>query len=914
MRGATDDPLHGFVIQDGAVPEALARLVQPIAHLQTDPCPSGPDTGPPGLGRRLGKLGRVWKSRLLGPYARSGAVQKTQVFLVMSHDTAQGTMRLEHDLPILHFPTATATADESPREQAVHDLLSAAVTSVGGTLIRNPCSKLWGSHRVTVHPLGGARMSRDNTARNGVTDHRGRVFTGRTASETHAGLVVVDGAVVPGSLGVNPLATIAALAERTVAEFARAEGLAIREDSNGEVDVYSERPAWQGEKRGRGGAGGDADPAHVSFSECMAGFVDTAAAAAAAGDSAACFEACYGAGRAKAQAAQLLLRATISEDGGPVRGGYVGTVTGSVVCPTIRGSPFVAHNGRLVVFQPDRSVAGASRLVYDFDMMGVDGRRLHFHGYKIVDASASCRPRQLWRALTTLYVTVTRGPASGPSSGPGPGKAVVVARGILRMTCRDLSRQLRSLMATGDGPNRRASHAAVRRFVVYFLRHSASHLLVPLAPLQYPRPVRPGEFINPTRPSGSIVITASDGVQTVLHVWEPQPQSSPARHHHATSAAAPTRTENLLMIPGAAVTHHIFALPTVPVNAVNFFTRAGVRVFVAVHRIATMADTAAAQPPGTWTTYDARLDIKACFEHIRAVWSDRKLYTIAHCMGSVALASGLLDGTIPSDWLLGLTCSQVFMNPVWSASNVCKRTTPLALDKLFKHLSGEWFDCTASDSDRNTNINSHRNNKNKNKNKNIIDAATPPRLLPRNLLDSLLRIYPNPPGESCRSASCHRTTFLFGRCWSHANLNESTHRHIDKFFGRASMTLMSLLMHMPPAGITANYPGRTPLATPHNIRRLRGLPIFLFSGADNDVLSPAATDKTYEVLTRTFGLSAGMPRGGVQYRREVFAGYGHLDCWMGQRAYRDVFPVVAEEMWRVMGEQEHDLAQLERNK
>lgn len=63
-------------------------------------------------------------------------------------------MRLEHDLPILHFPTATATADESPREQAVHDLLSAAVTSVGGTLIRNPCSKLWGSHRVTVHPLG----------------------------------------------------------------------------------------------------------------------------------------------------------------------------------------------------------------------------------------------------------------------------------------------------------------------------------------------------------------------------------------------------------------------------------------------------------------------------------------------------------------------------------------------------------------------------------------------------------------------------------------------------------------------------------------------------------------------------------------------------------------------------------------
>ncbi|KAG5912837.1 hypothetical protein E4U42_001779 [Claviceps africana] len=242
-------------------------------------------------------------------------------------------------------------------------------------------------------------------------------------------------------------------------------------------------------------------------------------------------------------------------------------------------------------------------------------------------------------------------------------------------------------------------------------------------------------------------------------------------------------------------------------------------------------------------------------------------------MGSVALASGLLDGTIPAAWILGLTCSQVFMHPVWSATNARKRAAPLALDTLFRRLSGEWFDC----------------------------AAARPRLL-----DSLLRACPAPSGESCRSASCHRTTFLFGRCWNHANLNQPTHRHVDKVLGSASMTLMRLLTRMPPAGITANGPDRAVLTTPRNVRRLRGLPILLFSGADNDVLSPAATDKTYEVLTRTFGLSAGMPRGGIQYRREVFAGYGHLDCWMGRTAYRDVFPVVAEEIWRVVAEAEED--------
>ncbi|KAG5915509.1 hypothetical protein E4U42_008016 [Claviceps africana] len=150
MRDATDDPLHGFVIQEGTVPEALAHLVQPIAHLQTGLCPSGQGTS--GLVRRMRRLGRVCRSRLLGPHVRSGAVRRTQVFLVMSHDTAQGTMRLEHDMPTLRFPPATA--DEGLREQAVHALLSAAVASVGGTLIRNPCAKLWGNRRVTVHPLG----------------------------------------------------------------------------------------------------------------------------------------------------------------------------------------------------------------------------------------------------------------------------------------------------------------------------------------------------------------------------------------------------------------------------------------------------------------------------------------------------------------------------------------------------------------------------------------------------------------------------------------------------------------------------------------------------------------------------------------------------------------------------------------
>ncbi|MDU0292050.1 GMC oxidoreductase [Saccharothrix longispora] len=53
------------------------------------------------------------------------------------------------------------------------------------------------------HPLGGAVLDR-------VTDGHGRVHG-------YPNLYVTDGALVPGSPGVNPFVTITALAERNIA-------------------------------------------------------------------------------------------------------------------------------------------------------------------------------------------------------------------------------------------------------------------------------------------------------------------------------------------------------------------------------------------------------------------------------------------------------------------------------------------------------------------------------------------------------------------------------------------------------------------------------------------------------------------------------------------------------------------------
>jgi hypothetical protein len=63
-------------------------------------------------------------------------------------------------------------------------------------------------------------MSSDGTGQGGVTNHFGEVFSG-VGENTHHGLIVTDGAVVPTALGVNPFATITALAERSIEHAAK---------------------------------------------------------------------------------------------------------------------------------------------------------------------------------------------------------------------------------------------------------------------------------------------------------------------------------------------------------------------------------------------------------------------------------------------------------------------------------------------------------------------------------------------------------------------------------------------------------------------------------------------------------------------------------------------------------------------
>jgi hypothetical protein len=712
-------------------------------------------------------------------------------------------------------------------------------------------------------------MSRDNTGNTGVTNHIGQVFTGE-GSEVYDGLIVTDGSVIPTALGANPFATIAALAERSVEAYAKSKGLTISQEKNRTLDLLGEpqhlpRHHRPKEKREQVKAreelasisvankvirtARELSASGIGFTEVMSGFIHHDRNLVE--DNRETYELAHRMAKSLCESARFFLSVQAFDTKELINHAqHRGMLTGTFVCPAIPGSPFMVQRGEFNLFILNNKAPGTRNLTYDFDMTGVNGRKLHFHGYKVVDSSVALAPFQFWRATSTLYVTVSEhvpGMCADLDDEDAWRRGAVIAKGIMHIQPADFLSQINTMTPTGSNLVRKAISAA--SFLTYFTRKSLSLFLSPLTPLQYPTKTFSG-FINNTPPDQSVEIVASDGVSSRMHIWEPT----------HVPGNDPNNIRNLFMIPGASVDHQIFALPTIPYNAVNYFTRAGYRVFVTVHRISQLMIAG-----NMWTTYDARLDIRACLEHIRLVHGPAKIYTVAHCMGSVAFSSGLLDGTIPSSWIQGITCSQVFMNPVWGPTNMAKvMAGPIPLDKLYNLFAGSWFSCSTSHNDT------------------LVQQA----------LNQILRLYPQARKEMCNNAACHRTSLVFGRCWNHANLNEATHRQIDRFFGGVNMRLLNLLMKQGFEGhVMTNAPLYEKLTTPENIERLRGIPILLWVGRDNAVLSPEATERTYETLCDAFEDG--------EYRRKVVPGYGHLDGWMGRNAWKDVYPFVREEVDRV---------------
>lgn len=177
-----------FQLQDGNYPAVLAALAA-----ATDPAPL--------LARVLAAPRRA----LPATVARSTAM----TLLLMGRDSANGVMHLDHNGEAALRWNNRSNGDlyraEGWAARAVGRRMGArALPLPTWTFLRKA---------ITVHNLGGASIG--TSIENGVVDVDGEVFG-------YPGLIVMDGAALPGATGANPSATITAVAERRIEHYLRA--------------------------------------------------------------------------------------------------------------------------------------------------------------------------------------------------------------------------------------------------------------------------------------------------------------------------------------------------------------------------------------------------------------------------------------------------------------------------------------------------------------------------------------------------------------------------------------------------------------------------------------------------------------------------------------------------------------------
>ncbi|PVH90904.1 FAD/NAD(P)-binding domain-containing protein [Periconia macrospinosa] len=817
--------LDGYVIQEGAIPGALSPFIQ--AYLEIMPEKVFPNP------LKFDMWRHFWsrtKSRFLGPYASGGSVERTQTYLIMSHDSNEGILALSGDKATLQF----LGVGNTERVTILRELMTKASNEIGGTLVDEPFYPGPMRTQLTVHPLGGATMSSDGTGRYGAVDHMGRVFTGDD-SRVHHGLLCVDAAVIPTALGVNPFATITALAERSCDLFLQEKSWTVDETENGVLDLFS-NPKISHKLQSNvddisdpkvGNDYATASDNGVRFTEIMDGYIHI-------GEDISDFDVADVTAKSASSSASLNLTVDVFRvDDLVSKSNNASIATGTFSCGALSPDPLIIHHGAVQFFTIDERISDGTNLTYKMHLLSTGGERYMLNGYKRVDSAMALSVSETWRATTTLYTTITRLDGS------------LVGRGILHISWRNFIDEMKSFGPTTHSTSILKKIASPLKFLAFFAKSTVNYLLSPFRPLQYPDNTTTGYFSKPL-PAMITDLVADDGVRADIRVWEPVER---------------TRDLPILFIPGASVDHQVFALPTIPTNTVDYFTGLGYTCYVATLRFGRL-------PAATkgHTAYDARLDVKAAMQFVREKENGKKFYVVCHCLGSIATGMALLTGAVEKEWIQGMTCSQVFMNPRFGAVNEIKSRTQ-ALEKIYETIAGPWFPTD----------------------------STPTSSIAQYILDQLLRFYPiGAAREFCNSTVCHRSSLVFGRLWTHSNLNHATHLHLSNFFGGLHMNFLS---HLTRQGSTEPYHLRTNMpefkdlvAEPGNLERLKRLKIQFVSGGANVVFDPLSTSESYDMLRHAFGTQ--------DYERVVVPTYGHLDTWMGYKSVVDVYP-------RVRGHIEH---------
>ncbi|MEO1729457.1 MAG: GMC oxidoreductase [Pseudomonadota bacterium] len=901
MRNA-DDPAKGLVIEEGVAPGILAAGLGPAFFfgeaLADGFTRFGFDQVKPRLmdAKAMGEAVQTDPASI-ADWAYKGPMARTLTYLVMSVDDSGGSLALEDDRITIRWSHAgeqqTFRNDDAKMREAAE--------AIEAQYFSDPLwSEQLGRKLITVHPIGGCGMGDD--ASRGVVDDTCRVFAGSSGSDVHPGLYVCDGAALPAAVGVNPLLTITAVAERAVEKLAAREGWSI-DYSLGQEGPLPPPPADNDEERADQPALPQLDHLKLGIARWVAGHAigpvaDAVAHAAKQFESGAIAEGAtairklvqdhpgaMSPGMAFTETMAGHISATgchhrpcghverISDD--YVNGSAWGQVedsvchfkltvttdnlhrmiedtrhrsriTGEVWVSAISPDPLEVREGtfQLLVADPDK--AESWTMLYDMVLEGPDGP-IHFHGFKTLEqrgtGSTASDP---WSDLTTLFVTLRRGEdASGE----------LIGRGILRLGIDEFMRQLTTI--TVHDSDTLVGHIinliprAKSAIETYFMAKYAGFFAMTvfrayggmLATLNdFPSKDAANLKLRDLRlPSAERhVVPTGDGVNIGLTRYRGGPRGP------------------VVLAPGFSVRASSFATPTVDENLTESLVAQGYDVWLFDYRASADSGNSTERPPEFCIDDIARYDWPAAIDKIRSVTGADSVQALAHCVGSMSLLMGIGAGWVSH--VRSFISSQLTLHPVTDWLNYMKADLGIAgmlgeISLLDGHID---FVSQGTDADYE--------------------------------IDAIAYQIPMPEGQECKSPTVRRVFGVFGPSWDLRQLGRDTYLALGGMFSRVSLSPFKHLQDVMRKGLAVNAQGKAVYTDEDAARRL-ALPITFLSGATNQIFYPESGQRTRVWLSDH--------NGSALYSQKIIPDYGHMDLFIGRNAHRDVTPWIIEELERL---------------
>jgi cholesterol oxidase len=568
----------GMVIEEGSVPGALSAFLPPALAVSSGLLGKDTDAG---LKDFVKERARELESLVRGAY--HGAAHNTQVYLVMTHDDANGRMYLDDDRLRISWPGV----GKQPIFQRVNDRLQQATKPLGGTYLKNPIwSKLTHHDLVTVHPLGGCIMAEE--AKRGVVNHKHQVFSGADGAAAHEGLYVCDGSVIPRSLGVNPLLTISALAERCCALLAK--------DRGWHIDYKLPSAPLQQEAPQRLG---------IQFTETMTGHFSTQV------------KDDYQRAAQQGKEAGSIFEFTLTISSGDLEAmlsdaNHQAKMLGTVKAPALSAEALTVTEGEFNLFVQDPERVGVRLMCYRMKLASAEGKRYYFDGFKSIHDGPGF---DVWADTTTLYITVYEGDNAG---------SPVLGKGILKIHPADFARQM-TTMQVNNAQSLAQRLGAMARFGSFFagtVFDTFGGVLARPNVFAIDAPPRKKRALRVAAPEVYFFNTA-DGLQLRLTRYQGGKKGP------------------VILAHGLGVSSLIFSIDTVETNLLEYLFAHGFDLWLLDYRASTDLPASKTQ----FTADDvATMDYPAAVAKVREVTGAESVQVVAHCVGSVTFFMAMLAG------------------------------------------------------------------------------------------------------------------------------------------------------------------------------------------------------------------------------------------------------------------------------